>query len=390
MAMVAASGPLWLDSGDFPRVPFVLGWPALPSSIDRAVPLGLIATMGLAAIGWRWPGMIVASLALLGFSVGGDQDRLQPWAYQYALVALALAASRPATALSLARWYAISLYLYSGLSKLDASFVAELGGKFLDSGLEMLGVSAAAWPGPIRAGAILLMPAAEIAVAVGLMRRSTRGLALGGLIALHSALLAVLGPWNLDHSPNVLIWNGSMLLEGWILFRPGPIPGPEVTAGRTWPEKMIVGLFLAALVFPLGERFGLCDPWPAHALYASHCERADVYLHEDDLSGFPEAVRRRLGPPGVDPWRPLDLTAWSREARGTPIYPGARVGSGIAEALAARYEGVQPVRLVIRGRADPWTGRRSREEWLGRRAIEKRAGRFSINAHPARVGQAPP
>ncbi len=385
--MVAASWPLWLDSGDFPRVPFVPGWPAIPGPFAWAVPLGLIATLALAAAGWRWRGMIAASLFLLGFAVAGDQNRLQPWAYQYALVALALATTPPATALRLARWYAISLYFYSGLSKLDASFVRELGGTFLDSGLGLLGASPSAWPDSARSAAILMMPAGEIAVAAGLIRRSTRGLALAGLIALHGALLAILGPWNLGHSPNVLIWNGAMILEGWLLFRDGTEgPGPE-RRPRTWAEVGTGLVFLAALILPLGERFGLCDPWPAHALYASHCERADISFHEDDLAGLPEAIRLRLGPPGLDPWRRLDLNAWSRDGRGVPVYPGGRVGSGIAEALAGRYEAVQPVRLVVLGRADPWSGSRLRDEAIGLRAIRARAGRFRINAHPSPTGR---
>ncbi len=55
------------------------------------------------------------------------------------------------------------------------------------------------------------------------------------------------------------------------------------------------------MILPVGERLGLCDAWPAHALYASHAERSEVFVHEDDLDRFPEAIRRRLGPGGVDP-----------------------------------------------------------------------------------------
>jgi hypothetical protein len=141
------------------------------------------------------------------------------------------------------------------------------------------------------------------------------------------------------------------------------------------------------MILPAGERLGLCDAWPAYALYASHCERADVYLHEDELERFPEPIRQRLDPAGSGNWRRLDLTGWSRDIRGTPVYPSARIGFAVGEFLEVRYGGLQPVRVVLWGRASVLEGRRSRDESIGLRAIRSRAGRFLINAHPAGPGK---
>src|SRR5436305_1432729 len=87
------------------------------------------------------------------------------------------------------------------------------------------------------------------------------------------------------------------------------------------------------------------DPWawtappgrPPRALYASHVERTEVFLHADELDAYPFEIRRHARATGPGPWRRLDLTGWSRAVRGVPVYPQARVGNGLAEALAARY-----------------------------------------------------
>jgi hypothetical protein len=380
--MVGLSWPLWLDRDDFPRVPFVGSWNGLPSWLTWVVLGAIGATLVSAAIGRAWRWMMGLSLGLLAIEVLGDQNRLQPWVYQYLLIGSGLVAFPVGTSLRLARLYAISLYLYSGFSKLDVSFVRELGPTFLASGLSPLGLSSDGWPAGARALAILAMPAFEIAIAIGLAFASTQRVALIGAIGLHSALLFLLGPWNLGHSPNVLVWNGSMIVEDLLLFW---CPTIRVEGEAAMPRLGLLARLLASFyfVFPLGERFGLSDSWPSHALYASHCERTEVYLHEDDLERFPEAIRRRVAGTGEGPWRRLDLTGWSRDVRGTPIYPQGRVGNGMAESLADGPGGPNPVRVIQWGRADAWDGRRDRVECLGLRAIRRRGDRYAINAHPS-------
>ncbi len=100
---------------------------------------------------------------------------------------------------------------------------------------------------------------------------------------------------------------------------------------------MAIAVIAAGLVLPLGERWGWWDAWPSHALYASHVARTEVFVHEEGSRRLPPEVRRSVALTGPGPWRRLDLTGWSRDVRGVPVYPQDRVGNGLAEALAARY-----------------------------------------------------
>jgi hypothetical protein len=142
-------------------------------------------------------------------------------------------------------------------------------------------------------------------------------------------------------------------------------------------------LFGLAVLLPLGERWGWFDTWPGHALYASHAERTEVFLHDEQWDELAPDLRAYLRAPGPDAWRRFDLTAWSRAVRGVPVYPQGRACNGLAESIAARYGGRLLIKVVQWGRADLWTGRRSRVECLGLEAIRRHGDGYRLNSHPA-------
>ena len=380
LLMVGLSWPLWVDDGRFPRVPFLPGWPE-PGPGLAWVRFGvLIGALGLVAVGrgGRWAGLV--SLGCLGWSLLGDQNRLQPWVQQYLAVGLGLVCLRPARALDLARWYAVVLYAASGLSKLDFAFVNELGGTFLDTIGSLTGRAPRSWPTALRTSAILAMPLGEILIAITLVIPRARWVGLAGSVVQHLVTIAILGPWALDHSTIVLVWNGAMIVENLALFG-GPATRwtPRAGAARA------VGSLVVILV--VGERWGLIDSWPAHALYASHAERARIDWPDARTAALPSTSQRWLGPPAVDGFRRLDLTGWSRAARGVPVYPQNRVAGGIAEALVARYAtgNGPPVRVILLGRAGISRKTvRVRAECVNLPVLRRRGDRSWINAHPAR------
>ena len=380
LAMLALSWPLWAGrGGSFPRVPFVSGlleptwWrTTLAVALSASILLGIVRR-----------GVLLVGLVPLLLLLAGDQHRFQPWIYQYGLMALAIGGMPGGRRLGPCRFLLIALYVHSGISKLDATFVREIGAVFLERAASPLGLEPTVWPGPARAAATLAMPASELLVGIGLLWQRTRALALGGAVLLHATLIGILGPWGLDHSTIVVVWNASLLIEGLVLFagnrdRLGWALGPLNL--RTAPLLAVFGL---AIVLPVFERWGYWDTWPSFALYASHAERVHVMLHEDGIGRYPEAIRRAVTPSRLgDPWHRLDLTAWSRSERGTPPYPQARTAIGVAEALA-EWPGVDaPVRVVVWGRAARFSGQRTRTVAVGAPAIRRLADRYGINAHP--------
>jgi hypothetical protein len=383
LLMLGLSAPLWGEDARFPRVPFVPGLP-LGSGPACWVVFGiLVAGIILAMAGIAWQAMFGLSAITLAFLIAQDQHRFQPWAYQFGMSALALATCSKARALGLCRLFIVALYLHSGLSKLDVSFCQELGLSFLATAVRPIGLHPARWPAAVQVAAILIMPAWEIVVAAGLCIKRTRGIAILGAVCIHLALLAILSPSGLGHSTIVLVWNAAMIVEVIILF--GSMTPALATSAEAEPRLVAVTrwVFVVAVLMPFGERAGLWDTWPSFALYASHAERTDVLVHDDDMGVMVESIGSHTTVSVGGGWNRLNLTEWSRSVRGVPVYPQGRACNGLAEALAARYHGAHPLRVTQWGRADLWTGRRSRVELWGEEAIRRQGDRYRLNAHPA-------
>jgi hypothetical protein len=388
LAMLVLSWPLWVEPTAFPRVPFVARLPHLPAAVAWALFLVVLGSIATATAGFSWRKCLALSVVALVLLIIGDQHRFQAWIYQFGMVALLLSALPSRHALALGRWWYVATYCYSGLSKLDVSFCRELGGSLLDAAGSVLGADCQRWPSTARTLAILAMPAWELVVAVLLSVPVTRQIGRIGAVLIHGALLLILGPWGMNHSTIVQVWNAVTATEVWIAFGPDLAftREPSRAVGTTVAGWAVRGLFLIGMLLPLGEPWGSCDAWPAHALYASHVERTEVFLHEDQIASYPPEVQRyaRSGGPRAGPWRRLDLTGWSRAVRGVPVYPQGRACNGLAEALAARYGEHDLIRVVQSGRADRWTGRRKQVSLLGLDEIRRHAARYLLNAHPAR------
>lgn len=378
IGMLGLSWPLWAGRADFPRVPFVVGIPAVPPWAGWGLFVLLIATIAAGIVRRE---ILGASAVLLLILIAQDQHRFQPWAYQFGMAALALATTSRAKAVGLCRLFLLALYFHSGLSKLDASFCRGLGLTFLETAARPFGMSPSRWPEGVRVAAVLAMPMAEMAIAAGLAFPKTRRAAIVGAVGLHATLIAILGPWGLDQSTIVLVWNAALMVEVPALFGPSE-SGGSAAGSRLEPWTTL--LFALAAILPFGERRGLCDAWPAFAYYAGHVERVEVEVPAHDVEELPESLRRLAL--GEGPWRRIDLTAWSRAVRGVPVYPQARACLGLAEALAARYRGARALRVTWHGRADRWNGRRESVSAVGLGAIRALGDRCRLNAHPGPAG----
>ncbi len=357
-AMMALSWPLWVGASLYPRVPFVAPSPDLGYVVSWLL-FGTLWVSTLAMVSERlWRGAAIVSLAMLSWLVLADQNRLQPWVYQYALTSVALLTANERWGLRLARVFLIAFYFHSGLSKLDYTFAHEMGPAFLRAGLDLVGVSAQKWSEANVARLSLLMPAFEILVSLLLMFGRTRRLGLVGVITIHSALLGILGPWGLGHSTIVLVWNGALILENLLLFGPRPGSAPVELFPQKRRRPAVAVLFAAVALLPFTERWGFWDTWPSFAVYASHNERSEVYVWTEDVARLPAVIRQHAYRADESRWSRVDLLGWSREERGVPNYPQSRTESAVGEWLATRFRLLHEVRVVHRGRADRLTGNR--------------------------------
>lgn len=397
IVLFAVTWRVWTPQRVFPQVP-LFGWGVnAPEQLDWLGAAGIALSLGGALVLGRKRrianGLLSAFACCIALMVCLDQHRLQPWAYHLALIALVLSSLPPRRALVWLRVLTISIYVYSALSKLDISFLDQLGALFLRTLLELCGLSSDNLAPGVRRALVLHFPLGELAVAVGLSARPTRLGALVGATVMHCVMIALLGPLGLAHRPAVLIWNVFFIAQDWILFGPWPRTkgaAAEVDAvtarwerGRAAAVQWIVAL---AILLPLVEPWGFWDHWPAWGLYSSRAERVVVLVEARAAGKLPAHVRPFLQ--SADParypegWLRMSLDRWSLGDLAVPIYPQSRFQIGAAAAVAELGELGEGIQAWIENAPNRWTGARSRRRLGGEQAIVQSLSDYWLNARP--------
>lgn len=395
LTLVGATYRLWTPQQVFPQVPLAHAALAVPAWFQWAGLVAMLAGLLAALVASdRGRGPRLATVGLLTFAIATvamivlDQQRCQPWAYQFVLLALVLARCDAASAMGLARLLVVSFYAYSALTKFDYSFLHTLGQQFLAALVGVFGQSVEHWDPTARLIAASLFPMGELLVAVGLCFQRTRGVALVGAVALHVLLLVILGPWGLDHRPGVLVWNAWFIAEVLFLFGPAKwwpasADGSASLAARVpWDVRAIV---TAALVLPVLSPIGSFDMWPGWGLYASCSQRVRLLVHRGAAEELPEELRPFLEDAGDarDPWLVLRLDRWALASLAAPIYPQNRLQLGVAQAVIDRYGLMGRARVVRFELAERLTGRRNYDELASPSEFAAAQNDYWVNCRPS-------
>jgi hypothetical protein len=393
LLLLAATWPLWTPQTVFPQVPWVGALVSVPGWVDWVGTACLVAGLFgmLAAPEGRWAR---ASLVLFAIAAGGlillDQQRLQPWAYQFVLVALVLAAAPARPALAWVRLLVISSYFYSAITKLDYAFAHTLGQQFLAALAGIVGASIEGWNAEVRVAAALAFPLAELAVGIALLFTRTRRFGLAGAIAVHLLLLVILGPWGLDHRAGVLIWNAYFIVQDVLLFarlQPAAVgQAADVQATAERAPRPIAGLMLAALLLPALAPWSWFDLWPSWGLYAAGAQRVVLQIHRRAESELPPRLRAFVETPRDDtePWLTLRIDRWALESLGAPIYPQNRLQLGAAMAVVAGLNLDHRASVTRFALADRFSGQREHDVLSGLVQCEAAADEYWLNARPRR------
>jgi hypothetical protein len=389
LLLIAVTWKLWLPQNVYPQVPLIRIGLGFPSWLQWAGLLALLASLGALTVegasGSRRQ-RLFAGLFLVGFAllVITDQHRLQPWAYQLALVAVLLVWGRPPVCFAYLRLLLVTILVYSAIGKLDYTFMHTIGPEMA---AEILGWVGREAPPDDRTLFAFAFPIGELIVAIGIVVPATSRLATTAAIIMHLLLIAVLGPWGLGHRLGVLVWN-ALFIGLWILLYPnvsahrGETIETSSTAASPRSTPVVSVCFLAAWLFPLMEPFGGYDHWLSWGLYSPRNSRVTLHVHQTVVPAAGDNdVLDYLSAVDEEGWRRVEIERWSLDVLHVPIYPQDRFQWGVVFAVVDELE-LERFRIDVYSMADRMDGKRTMRRATSRSQLDDPQWRWRLNSRP--------
>lgn len=323
-AGMAISWKLWLNSGrDFPLTPVSENLPLLPNPVDwifflAVVPLGILFVWKPEKKLYAW--LLIGLMLILALQ---DQNRWQPWFYQYLLTFILFTvfdARKEKDASLLFTLLAVmtaATYIWSGLQKWTPGFLTDTYTWLLQPFFPKAMLARIAWTGYIFA-------ALEGLGGLALLFRRTRRTGIVFLLAMHAFILIALGPLGQNYNYVVFPWN--ILMVAWIIILFGKKAPPLTFA----PLKTALRRPLAALIFalycliPALDFFNCWDSYLALNLYSGNTSSGFTYFLNGNEKYLPAPYHKYLKKThDGEPY--IDHKEWSLNELSVPTFPSRRI-----------------------------------------------------------------
>jgi hypothetical protein len=248
---------------------------------------------------------------------------LQPWFIANALFLAALVFSgSEKEALDCCRLIVVAIYFWSGVHKMNTSFVNALFPSLVSS----FATPRLAMPIHILGS---IVPYLEMGMGLALLFPRTRRAGVIVIVGTHISLLAVLGPWALGWNVVVWPWNFKLMFLAPFLFWQSKVPALVLLRpGRSVARWF---LFTVLLVLPPMSLVELTDTSLSFDLYSGDPLIGSVVVSPDAwgrLDSGPRAVAERFGDGYI-----IRFSDWSLSALNVPSYPAARVLRRVAQSF---------------------------------------------------------
>lgn len=348
---------VWLSDREYPLVPLIEALPPIPPPWDVVGYWLLLLLVVLAGVLPR-PGIaIAAAIAVATIGCVFDQNRLQPWVYEYGLLLVALATvpwgrfalakasapnraedalvsaedqDRAATALRMAQIIVAALYTWSGIQKLNLGFVENVFPSMVEPITGWMPASARAAVHAVGYAA----PFIELSLGLGLFIPRTRRIAVFGIIAMHAFNMLALGPWGRDYNSVVWPWNIAMALVVVTLF--GNTRNAVFTPifRRGWVLAKVIAVL--TLVMPAFGLLGWWDAYLSASLYSGNNALAAIAVTPWAARQLPPSAMETLTQRRDGAYN-LRLLQWALRDMNVPAYPEERAHRQAARAVMERY-----------------------------------------------------
>lgn len=342
---------LWTSSRFYPLTPILNIFPPIPYPIDWIILLAVFGLLAATILTSKPKRFIWASVAVISLLAFLDQQRLQPWVYQYVcmLAALGLFSWKwddiegKNTTLNVCRFIVASIYFWSGLQKVNMEFID---GVFP----WMIGPIAQLFPLSVEPAFYVfgfLVPFIEMGIGIGLMTRKFRTVVIWLALGMCAFVLWTIGPFGHDWNSVVWPWNITMAILVVILFtKTKTIPLREVVWVRNSVFHKIILVVFGIL--PLFYFFNVWDSYVSWSLYSGTTNEAAIYMSDRVKERLPTYVQQFVH---IDRDRNiLSISNWAFTELNVPPYPETRIFKNVARSICKVASDPHEVELSMRGR----------------------------------------
>jgi hypothetical protein len=338
---------LWLSDRPFPLSPISDLLPKIPHPFDLVL-FGSMLISLLCISMFRNPQKFIIIFLSLGFILGlSDQNRWQPWFFQYVMMFFVLSffnntnnnIKHQNAIITIFKLMVGAIYFWSGLQKLNPHFWSDTFPWLMEPLTDHLGA------GSIRHFKLLgyAFPLIECTAGIALFIKPLQKKAIVLILLMHLFILYVVGPLGHNYNPVVWPWNIAMMSLVVILFYgKDHFNFSSIKSSLSYYSIKIV--FALFIMMPLFNFFNLWDSYLSHNLYSGNTSNGVIYISNHLKAKLPEAIK----PYAIDNFNQNQITIkyWCMQELGVPAYPEKRNFEAITRSFYAYADDSAEVYLM--------------------------------------------
>lgn len=329
IASVLLSINLWAGQRWFPKAPifdFLIG---LQSPYDY-INLGILLVLLAISVFARSRTSIILLILFSVYLCMDDQNRLQPWFYNYILILFILLFYKKRvdepnnyTTVFISLQLLVALiYIFSGIQKFNSFFVSDTF-SWMISALEPV-FSTRQMNLFQKFGYVV--PYIELFIGLGLLFRPFRFIAVPLVIIMHVFILIMLGPFGKSYNYVVWPWNIIMIVIDLLLFA-------NVKQERFFDISILfksASFYIVVtlmLIFPIFSFNNKYDSYLSSSLYSANTHNCQLILSDNAYNKLPYYIRHFVTK--NDDYNILYIKQWAINELKAPCVPEYRIFTNV-------------------------------------------------------------
>jgi hypothetical protein len=341
------SHKLWLGTRVFPIVPpfnFLLETPSFIHLLLYCISIILLA---ICIVKPQYSRIVLYVIITEIVSCTLDQNRWQPWEYQYLLMLFALWYNKKKEAIAtLLIIIIISFtYIYSGLQKLNPHYLTLVWRTIFVEQFFHIATSISNKIWVLRLG--YTVPFVELSLGVGLLIPATRKAAIFLIILMHIIISCVVGPSGVNENYTVLFWNFAMIAFVLIILKK-QLDLSTITVYKNVIKYKFNWMVIAAWVMlPALNFMGCWDYFLSSSLYSGRVDVCFIKLQNPppnfELSKYYKPIKEG----DTSHVKTIAVQTWCNDELDVPPYPQKRMYQQIKLQWIKKYPNVKAKFWII-------------------------------------------